>query len=239
MATNYKHLPRETGFPQELPIKLYRPAVGTIPADAPEIIVGCDTGVSNCAFCELEVIRDPATNAIVDFKYNGTYYFADELSEYSCRLDKQLIIMRKYYELFSRKRVTSLTFEAIFTDSTKDADTRSGIIATMETTAYLSLISYLLQHHYDAVPAPAIKRCLTGNGKAQKSDMCFAAYSWTKDAELLSNSHRADAFACAFYDFIFKKMTESCLCQGIPIPQKFAHMDWNFKSISASGQGSS
>ncbi len=232
-----KYLEREVGIPAQFPIKCYKPAPSDIPADAPEVIVGMDSGVNNTAFSYIEVIRDNADN-IIDFKYGGTYYFYDELADFPCRLDRQLILAQKYYDLFSRKKVISLSFEALFTDSSKDNETRSGIIATQETTTIISLMAYQLKHRFSPVPAPAIKYCLTGSGKAQKSDMCLNAYAWTRDEALKENDHMADAFSAAFYVYI-RMLKEALVYQGTPIPQKFAHMTWNFKSISASGQGSS
>ncbi|WP_158577458.1 hypothetical protein [Roseburia sp. AF15-21] len=50
-----------------------------------------------------------------------------------------------------------------------------------------------------------------------------------KDEKLLYNNHMADAFACAFYRF-FQKMKDDCKAHNIPVPDKYARMDWNFKN---------
>lgn len=50
-----------------------------------------------------------------------------------------------------------------------------------------------------------------------------------KDEKLLYNNHMADAFACAFYRF-FQKMKDDCNAHNIPVPDKYARMDWNFKN---------
>lgn len=216
-----KHIPRVTGIPMEFPLKCYKPAPNDIPADAPEILVGMDSGISNTAFSCIEVIRDTATNIPIDFKYIGTYYFKDELEEFSCKLDRQIYLVEQYYNLFSHKKVSGLTFEVLSLNCTKDAVKLSGIIDAQATTTLISTIAYQLGHHYNPAPAPAIKRCLTGSGTASKEDMCREAFALTKDEELLHNDHMADAFACCFYTFM-KEMKEKCDFYNIPIPQKFS-----------------
>lgn len=46
-----KHIPRQQGIPATFPIMGYYPSIGDIPEDAPEILIGMDSGVSNTAFC--------------------------------------------------------------------------------------------------------------------------------------------------------------------------------------------
>ena len=73
--TRKKHIPREAGIPLKFPLKCYQPADNDIPPYSPEILVGMDSGISNTAFSYIELIRDEITNAVIDFKYGGTYYF--------------------------------------------------------------------------------------------------------------------------------------------------------------------
>ena len=60
------------------------------------------------------------------------------------------------------------------------------------------LHAYILNHPYRPVPATSIKKCLTGNGKAEKEEICNAAFTLTQDGRLLTNDHMADAFADCF-----------------------------------------
>ena len=48
-----------------------------------------DSGISNTAFSYIELIRDEITNAVIDFKYGGTYYFKDELDVFFTRLESR------------------------------------------------------------------------------------------------------------------------------------------------------
>ena len=218
-----KHIIRETGIPMEFPLKCYRPAPGDIPPYSPEILVGMDSGISNTAFSYIELIRDRATNALIDFKYGGTYYFKKELDAFSCKFDKQIYLAEQYYNLFSHQRVSSLTFEVLSLNCAKNEATLKGIIDAQTTTTIISTIAYQLNHHFNPVPATAIKHCMTGNGNASKCDMCMESYAWTKDEELLDNDHMADAFACCFYTFI-KELKESCAFHNRPIPKRFSYM---------------
>lgn len=223
------HIPRETGIPTDFPLKCYRPAPNDIPP-CPEILVGMDSGVSNTAFSCIELIRDKNTNAIIDFRYAGAYYFKEELDKFTCQMDRQIYLAKQYYDLFSHRRVRSLTYELLALTSIKNEETLKGVIQAQATTNLINTVAYQLNHPFRPVPATAIKYCLTQNGKATKNDMCIGAYTCTGDEELLHNDHMADAFACCFYAFI-RALKESCVCYEIPIPQKFAHMDWNFKTM--------
>lgn len=222
-CTPKKHIPRDIGIPLEFPLKCYQPADNDIPPYSPEILVGMDSGISNTAFSYIELIRDEITNAVIDFKYGGTYYFKDELDKFSCKLDKQLYLAEQYYNLFSHQRVSSLTFEVLSLNSVKDEETLKGIIDAQATTTIISTLAYQLGHHFIPVPATAIKFCIAGNGTAVKYDMCMNAYAWTKDEELLYNDHMADAFSCCFYTFV-QKLKESCIQHNIPIPKKFSYV---------------
>lgn len=221
------HIPRETGIPIEFPIKCYKPAPDDIPP-YPEVLAGMDSGVSNTAFACIELIRDEKTNAIIDFRYAGAYYFKERLDKFTCQMDKQIYLAKQYYDLFSHKRVRSLTYEVLPLTSIKDEEILKGVIQAQATTNMINTVAYQLNHPFKPVPVTAIKYCITKNGKASKYDMCMEAYACTKDEELLYNDHMADAFACCFYAFI-QELKKSCAYHGIPVPEKFAHMDWNFK----------
>lgn len=214
----------------EFPLKCYQPAPNDIPPYSPEILIGMDSGISNTAFSYIELIRDKTTNALIDFKYGGTYYFKKELDDFSCKLDKQIYLAEKYYDLFSHQKVSSLTYEVLSLNSAKSEETLKGIIDAQATTTLISTIAYQLNHHFDPVPATAIKHCLTGKGTASKYDMCIEAYAWTKDERLLYNDHMADAFSCCLYAFV-QKLKESCIFYDTPIPKKFSYMDWNYKNM--------
>lgn len=218
-----KHIPREKGIPDQFPLKCYQPAPDDIPPCSPEILVGMDSGISNTAFSYIELIRDRTTNALIDFKYGGTYYFKKVLDGFSCKLDKQIYLAEQYYNLFSHQRVSSLTFEVLSLNCPKNEETLKGILDAQTTTTIISTVAYQLNHHFNPVPATAIKHCLTGKGNASKYDMCMESYAWTRDEELLYNDHMADAFACCFCTFI-KELKESCAFHSIPIPQRFSYL---------------
>lgn len=225
-----KHIPRETGIPMEFPLKCYSPASNDISPYSPEILIGMDSGITNTAFSYIELIRNTETNALIDFKYGGTYYFKDELDSFSYKIDKQIYLANRYYNLFSHQNVSSLTFEVLSLNSAKNEETLKGILDAQTTTTIISTIAYQLNHHFTPVPATAVKYCITGSGTAMKYDMCINAFAWTKDEELLNNDHMADAFSCCFYTFI-QKLKKSCIQHNIPIPKKFSYMDWNYKDI--------
>ena len=168
-----KHIPREKGIPDQFPLKCYRPAPDDIPPCSPEILVGMDSGISNTAFSYIELIRDRTTNALIDFKYGGTYYFKKVLDGFSCKLDKQIYLAEQYYNLFSHQRVSSLTFEVLSLNCPKNEETLKGILDAQTTTTIISTVAYQLNHHFNPVPATAIKHCLTGKGNASKYDMCM------------------------------------------------------------------
>lgn len=218
-----KHIQRKTGIPLEFPLKCYQPADNDIPPYSPEILVGMDSGISNTAFSYIELIRDEATNALIDFTYGGTYYFKRELDDFSCKLDRQIYLAEKYYNLFSHKNVSNLTFEVLSLNSAKNEETLKGIIDAQRTTTIISTLAYQLNHHFTPVPATAIKYCITGSGTAMKYDMCMNAYAWTKDEDLLYNDHMSDAFSCCFYTFV-QKLKESCIQYNMPIPKKFSYV---------------
>lgn len=218
-----KHIQRKTGIPPEFPLKCYQPADNDIPPYSPEVLVGMDSGISNTAFSYIELIRDEATNALIDFTYGGTYYFKRELDDFSCKLDRQIYLAEKYYNLFSHKNVSNLTFEVLSLNSAKNEETLKGIIDAQRTTTIISTLAYQLNHHFTPVPATAIKYCITGSGTAMKYDMCMNAYAWTKDEDLLYNDHMSDAFSCCFYTFV-QKLKESCIQYNMPIPKKFSYV---------------
>ena len=223
MATQKIHIPRETGIPVEFPLKCYIPDKNDILPCSPEIIVGMDSGISNTAFSYIELIRDNNTNALIDFKYGGTYYFRKELDNYSYKIDKQIYLANQYFDLFSRKNVIKLTFEVLPLNSIKNEEILKGVIDAQATTTLINTLAYQLNHHFTPVPATTIKHFFTGNGNATKYDICMGAYSWTKDEELLYNDHMADAFACAFYSFV-QELRKSCISHNVPIPQKFSYV---------------
>lgn len=225
-----KHIPRETGIPMEFPLKCYQPAPDDISPYSPEILVGMDSGISNTAFSYIELIRDKSTNAVVDFKYGNTYYFKKELDGFSYKIDKQIYLAEKYFQLFSHKKVNNLTFEVLSLTSAKNEDTLKGIIDAQATTNMINTLAYQLNHPFTPIPATTIKYSMTGTGKALKYDMCINAYAWTNDEELLYNDHMADAFSCCFYTFI-QKLKESCIQHNTPIPRKFSYISWNYKDI--------
>ncbi len=228
-----KHLPRQMGIPDEFPLRCYSPTVGDIPYGSPEILVGMDSGVSNTAFCTLEIIRDTCTGAVTDFKFLDAYYFKSELDQYAYQMDKQLYLAEQYFQLFNKKNVRELTFEVLPLPSTKGQETLNGVLDAQMTTDLIKTVAYILKHHFNPVPAPAIKLCLNGSGNSSKNDMCIAGFSWTKDERLLYNDHMADAFACCFYTFM-KMMVRDCITYNLPIPEKFSHMTWNFKNMPLS-----
>lgn len=225
-----KHIPRDIGIPMDFPIKCYQPAPNDIPAGSPEILIGKDSGITNTAFPYIELIRDEITNAVIDFNYCGTYYFKDELDNFSCKIDKQIYLANRYYNLFSRRNVANLTFEVLPLTSAKNEDTLKGVIDAQATTNMINTLAYQLNHPFPPVPATAIKYCMTGTGKASKYDMCMNAFAWTGDEELLYNDHMADAFSCCLYTFI-QKLKENCLQNNTPIPKKFSYMGWNYKDL--------
>lgn len=224
-----KHIPREKGIPDKCPFKCYAPTMDNINYDLPQIIIGIDSGVSNTAFAFLNIIRD-SNKAIIDFEFGGSYYFLEELDMLALQKDKQIFLCQKYYELFAHRDVLSMSFERLSLNSIQDADTLKGVIDAQETTTLLTTTAYTLKHYYNPIPPTSVKFCLTGNGKADKKEMCQTAYALTHNKQLFDNSHRADAFACAFYSFI-QELKESCVYYGIPIPPKYAHMEWNFRTM--------
>lgn len=226
--TPKKKTERESGIPSTFPFKCYSPAKD-IPADEPEILIGMDSGVSNTAFAYVELIRDYETGAVIDFKFGDAYYFLEELNKLAFQMDKQIYLAEQYFNLFSYKRVLSLTFELLPLNSTKDATTLKNLIDTQTTTDIIRTLAYILNHYYVPVPAKSIKYCFTGNGEADKKDMCETAYRMTGDERLLTNDHMADSFGMCFYSFI-QKIKEDHVYRNAPIPEKYAHMDWNFKS---------
>lgn len=227
--TPKKKIERESGLPSIFPFKCYYPAKA-IPADEPDILVGMDSGVSNTAFAYVELIRDTETGAVIDFKFGDAYYFLDELNTFVFQMDKQLYLAEQYFNLFGQKRVLSLTYELLSLHSTKDATTLKCLIDTQGTTDIIRTLAYILNHYYIPVPAKSIKYCFTGNGEADKTAMSQTAYKMTGDERLLVNNHMADAFAMCFYAFI-QKVKEDCTYRSTPIPEKYAYMDWNFKSL--------
>ena len=228
--TTKKHIYREKGIPDTFPLQCYFPSPDDISDDEPSIIIGMDSGVGNTAFAYIELIRDVNTKAIVDFRFADAYYFKEQLDLLSLQKDKQIFLCEQYFKLFAHKRVENLTFELLPLTSIKDESTLKGVIDAQSTTNMITLIAYQLYHSYKPVPATSIKLCLTGKGTASKDEMCEAAYSWTHDERLLSNNHMADAFGCAFYSFI-QMVKEDCVYYNTPIPEKFAHMDWNFQTM--------
>lgn len=223
MISQNFYIPRETGLPAEFPPKCYRASTDDIPPCSPEIVIGMDSGITNTAFSYIELVRDNVTNALVDFRYGDTYYFKKELDNYPYKLDRQIYLANQYFNLFSHKRVSSLTFEVLPLNAAKNEEILKGIIDAQATTTLISTLAYQLNHHFNPVPATAIKRFMTGRGNAPKYDMCIEAYAWTKDEELLYNDHKADAFACALYSFV-QKLKESCISHNVPIPQKFSNV---------------
>ena len=225
-----KHIPRINGIPAEFPFKCYSPAQTDIPPDKPQIMVGLDSGVGNTAFAYIEIIRDANTKAIIDFTFGDSYYFLEDLDKLAYQKDKQIFLCQQYYELFAHRKVLSMTFERLPLNSIKEADILKNVIDAQETTTLLTTVAYALNHYYNPVPVTSIKYCLTGNGRASKQEMCQSAYALTNDKQLLDNDHLADAFACCFYSFI-QELKKDCSYNKIPIPQKFTHMDWNFKTM--------
>lgn len=226
---NRKHLERTKGLPPEFPMKCYRPTYKDYESTTP-IVVGMDSGIGNTAFSYLELIQGTDTNPkpVTDFKYGDSYYFLPELEKLSYQLDKQLYLCEKYYDLFAKKPVHSLTYELLPLNEIQDMGILAGVISAQATTNLINATAYMLNHHFEPVPATAIKYCLTGNMLASKEEMCKAAFQLTDDLRLLENNHMADAFAMAFYGFI-KILKEDCVFYNVPVPQKFAHMEWNFK----------
>ena len=180
-----------------------------------------DSGVSNTAFASIELIRDEKTNAIVDYRYIGAYYFKEELDRFTCQIDN---------DLFSHKKVRSLTYEVLPLTSIKSDETLNGVIQAQATTNLINVVAYQLKHPFHPVPATAIKYCLTGNGRADKQEMCQSAYALTNDSQLLDNEHKADAFGCCFYSFL-QELKKDCSYHRVHIPEKYARMDWNFKKL--------
>lgn len=225
--TPLRTIKRTPGIPTEFPFKCYFATPDDIPEAAPDIIVGMDSGISNLAFSEIEIIRDPITKSVVDFKYVGSYYFLGELSKYKSKIQKQLHIMELYYELFSHKRVIAVGYELLPFTIIKDEKIRAGVLDAQVTTDYIKLVAYQLNHHMEAIGATKNKFVLTGNGQADKEEMCKNAFALTQDEMLLDIDHCADAFALAFCLFM-DMLKQDSVDHGTPIPSKFAHMTWNF-----------
>ena len=68
------HIKREQGIPAEFPFKARFPAPNDIPEDAPEVFVGMDSGVGNTAFSYIELVKNPDTNAVIDFKVTNPHF---------------------------------------------------------------------------------------------------------------------------------------------------------------------
>ena len=83
------HIKTEQGIPKEFPFKARFPAPDDIPEDAPEVFVGMDSGVGNTAFSYIELVKNPDTNAVIDFNYVKSYYYAPELAMLLFQIDKQ------------------------------------------------------------------------------------------------------------------------------------------------------
>lgn len=227
-----KNIQRIKGLPSVFPLQCYTPIRGDIKEEETPILIGMDSGVCNTAFVYIEPVTDTQTKAAIDFKLGDVYYFKDELTQFAYKKDRQLYLAKQYFDLFSHKLVLSLTFEVLPLTSIRDEAILKGVIDAQETTTLISTTAYLLHHYYSPVAVSAIKYCLTGNGRATKEEMCKAAYSLTGDKRLLENDHMADAFADCFYAFI-QRVKEDCVYFNTPIPDKYKHMDWNFKTMPA------
>jgi hypothetical protein len=161
---------RIQAIPDTFPLVCYLPYAS---ANEPSLMLGMDSGVTNNAFAALELIQ--LNGVTIDFKYSNAYYFENDLALLCNQMDKQIFLTQQYFNLFSHKKVKCLTFEVLPVTSTK-GQTLQGVLAAQTTTNMITLMAYQLQHPYKPVPPRAIKYCLTGNGSANKDDICEAAF---------------------------------------------------------------
>lgn len=214
---------RTSAIPDTFPLEHY--CLPTDTTTTEQIVVGIDSGVSNCAFCELQLIYEDGYFA--DFEIKNLYYFEDEIKKYTCIDDRYYFLASKYYDLFSKKPVCNTIFELLSLNTIKDNETLKGVLRAQKTTHIISFICRCLKHPYTAISPKAIKYALTGNGNATKEEMQKAAYEITDEQflEFLENDHLADAFAMAFYYWTTKVKEEMNTFHLSP-PPKYAHMDW-------------
>lgn len=227
MNTNTSFYERTSVIPESFPLKHY-----FLPTDnfdtTEQIVIGIDSGVSNCAFCELQLIFEDGY--LADFEIENLYYFDDELKKYPCVDDKYYFLASKYYDLFSHKSVCNTTFELLSLNTIRDVETLKGVLRAQKTTDIISFICRCLKHPYSAVSPKAVKYALTGNGNASKEEMQNTAYEITGQQfpEFLENDHLADAFAMAFH-YWSTKVKEEMEQYHISPPPKYAYMTWLWK----------
>lgn len=223
MNTTLSFYKRTSAIPDTFPLEHY-----FLPSTAnatEQIVIGIDSGVSNCAFCELQLIYEDGY--LADFKVENLYYFEDEIKKYTCIDDRYYFLAAKYYDLFSKKPVTNTIFELLSLNTIKDNETLKGVLRAQKTTDIISFICRCLKHPYTAISPKAVKYTLTGNGNATKEEMQKAAYEITDGQfpNFLENDHLADAFAMAFYHWT-TKVKEEMNTYHLSPPPKYAHMDW-------------
>lgn len=223
MNTTLSFYKRTSDIPDTFPLAHY-----CLPSNSnttEQIVVGIDSGVSNCAFCELQLIYEDGY--LADFEIKNLYYFEDEIKKYACIDDRYYFLAAKYYDLFSKKPVCNTIFELLSLNTIKDNESLKGVLRAQKTTDIISFICRCLKHPYTAISPKAIKYTLTGNGNATKEEMQKAAYEITDEQfpEFLENDHLADAFAMAFYHWTSKVKEEMNTFHLSP-PPKYAHMDW-------------
>lgn len=223
MNTNISYYQRSSDIPDTFPLEHY-----CLPTDTnttEQIVVGIDSGVSNCAFCEFQLLFEDGY--LADFEIKNLYYFEDEIKKYACIDDRYYFLAAKYYDLFSKKPVCNTIFELLSLNTIKDNETLKGVLRAQKTTDIISFICRCLKHPYTATSPKAVKYALTGNGNATKEEMQKAAYKITNEQypEFLENDHLADAFGMAFYHWS-SKVKEEMNTYHLSPPPKYAHMDW-------------
>lgn len=218
---------KETNIPENFPLKQYLLHMD-YQKEYDKTIIGIDSGVSHCAFCECNLIK--ADGCIKDLEIRNLYSFEDEISKIKCHDDRFYFLAQKYWELFYNKVVWNVTFEVLPLTSIKKNPTLQGVIQAQKTTDIISLVCHCLGHPYTPIPPTSIKYTLTGKGNASKQEMQQAAYKLTgeKYPVFLENDHLADAFGDCF-NFFVRKANEYVKMYHASPPEKYAHMDWLWK----------
>lgn len=219
-----KYYERSSKIPDTFPLKHYYLSTNQSDLSKP-FAIGIDSGVNNCAFCELQLVYE--NGYLIDFTVNNLYYFEDEIKNFLCVDDKYYFLAEKYFDLFKDKPICKTTFELLPLNAIKNAETLKGVLRAQKTTDIISFICRCLKHSYTAVSPKTIKYTLTGNGNATKEEMQKAAFRITgnKYPEFLINDHLADSFAMAFHYWVTKLKEEIQLYHS-PISAQYAYMTW-------------
>lgn len=211
-------------IPDKFPLGHYK-----LPFDPnkPQILIGMDSGVSHLAFSETSIIKE--NGHIRDIKIENLYYFENEIRSIPTQDDRYFYIAEQYYNLFSKKQVKRLGCEIIALNDSPNTNLQS-LLRAQKVTDILTFLCRCLSHPYSAIPPKVIKYCIKKNGNASKGEMQEAIYKITGEQYpiFLENDHLTDAYAIALYLAIDLIKTD-CTNFNLPIPEKYAFMDWNFK----------